>query len=288
MPDPGKTRWDKAATLLQQVGGSLTALAVAFVGILGSCYLNRSQANEAKLRLYTELMSRREQSDTALREEMFKSIVGTFLEAPTAKLEQKVFSVELLADNFHESLEISPLFRHVLREVEASNDSPNAKAEYKKRLELSAQEVAVKQIEILQESGDLEERGIAFEDVRAHPEGMGVLDETFPLHSEDVAKIAPKEGCKLDEKSRCIRADVLEVDQQAQRLRLSLVSTTLAGERVEQLFWLDLYDLPMVNNTRLSHDQRMAVVLRGFKGTSAQFAFVYFPGSHAGLQDKPC
>jgi hypothetical protein len=133
MPDPEKTGWDKAAIILQPVGGLLTALAVAFVGILGSNYLDKKQAQEAaatqkseaqdaKLKLYTELMSRREQSDTALREDMFKSIVGTFLTPSTAKLEQKVLSLELLAYNFHESLELAPLFKHVRREVVESKD----------------------------------------------------------------------------------------------------------------------------------------------------------------------
>src|SRR5712692_4461701 len=116
MADPEKTKWDKAAIVLQPVGGLLTALAVAFVGIMGSNYLDksrsqdaklreRSESQDARLRLYTELMSRREQSDTALREDMFKSIVGTFLTPSTAKLEQKLLSLELLAYNFHESLE---------------------------------------------------------------------------------------------------------------------------------------------------------------------------------------
>src|SRR5712691_8549386 len=133
MAVPEKTGWDKAAIILQPVGGLLTALAVAFVGILGSNYLERNrseeakhrqqaESQEAKLRLYTELMSRREQADTALREDMFKSIVGTFLTPSTAKLEQKLLSLELLAYNFHESLELAPLFKHIRREVEESND----------------------------------------------------------------------------------------------------------------------------------------------------------------------
>jgi hypothetical protein len=56
---------------------------------------------------------------------------------------------------------------------------------------------------------------------------------------------------------------------------------------MEQLFWVDFYDLPMVDSTRLSHDQRLGVTLRRFEKTSAQLSFVYFPGSRAGLKDKP-
>jgi hypothetical protein len=299
MPDPEKTGWDKAEIILQPVGGLLTALAVAFVGILGSNYLEKSraqdekiseqnQSQDAKLKLYTELMSRREQSDTALREDMFKSIVGTFLTPSTAKLEQKLLSLELLAYNFHESLELAPLFKHVRREVEESNDPQKQK--YRTRLEKVAKEVSGKQIEILQESGALGERGIDLEDIQAHPEGKTVFDECFPLHAEDVASAAvapPSAAPKPAGNQRCLRATVMDMDPNTQGLSIRLESTTPEGENVDQLFWVDFYDLPMVDNTRLSHDQRFAVVLRKFTKSGAQLAFVYFPGSHAGLKDKP-
>lgn len=289
MADQEKSGWDKAAIVLQPIGGLLTALAVAFVGILGSRYLDRSQSQDAKLRLYTELMSRREQSDTALREEMFKSIVGTFLTPSTAKLEQNVLSLELLAQNFHESLSLAPLFNHVRREVEECTDP--RKAEYHKRLEDVAREVAFKQIEILQESGAYRERGVDLQDSRAHPEGIRVLDECFPLHSEDVYAVAVEDrssaASTAHKNGRCIRADVMDMDPKKQRLQIRLESTTTEGETVDNLLWVDAYNLPMVDNTHLSHDQRFAVILRKFPGTSAELGFVYFPGSHAGLKDKP-
>jgi hypothetical protein len=289
MAGTDKTRWDKIAIVLQPAGGLLTALAVAFVGIMGSTYLNRNQAQDARLRLFTELMSRREQSDTALREDMFKSIVSTFLNPSTAKLEQKVLSLELLADNFHESLELAPLFKHVRREIEASQD--RRKMEYHKRLENIAKEVAGKQIEVLQESGAFVESGMDLQDVQAHREGLTVLDKCLALHSEDVFRTASMnqsttEG-HLDETHRCIRADVMEADARTQRLLIHLQSTTQEGENVDSYFWVDFYDLPMVNNTRLSHDQRIAVVLKKYDETSAQLGFVYFPGSRASVKDKP-
>jgi hypothetical protein len=284
-----KSGWDKIAIVLQPVGGLLTALAVAFVGIMGSTYLNRSQSQDAKLRLFTELMSRREQSDTALREDMFKSIVSTFLNPSTARLEQKVLSLELLADNFHESLELAPLFKHVRREINESKDP--RKLEYHKRLENIAKEVAGKQIEVLQESGAFVESGMDLQDVQAHREGLTVLDKCVALHSEDVFRMGTMNQAsttgELDGSHRCIRADVMETDAAAQRVLIHLQSTTLEGENVDSYFWVDFYDLPMVNNTRLSHDQRIAVVLKKYDETSAQLGFIYFPGSRASVKDKP-
>ena len=112
MAESAKTGWDKAHILLEPIGGLFTALAVAFVGLLGSNYLDRNQEHNSKISLYTQLMSQRETSDTALRQEMFKSIVGTFLTKGTAQVEQKLLSLELLSYNFHESLELAPLFKH--------------------------------------------------------------------------------------------------------------------------------------------------------------------------------
>jgi len=290
MADSEKTGWEKLHILLEPIGGLFTALAVAFVGILGSSYLDRSQQHNARVTLYTQLMSQRETSDTALRQEMFKSIVGTFLTKSTAQLEQKLLSLELLSYNFHESLQLSPVFKHVRREVQLLNDKQPEKTLYLNRLEDVAKEVAGKQMEILQESGTSRERGVDFDDVQAHPEGLRVFDQCFPLHSEDAAKLpvdkAPAQPTS-PENARCISADVMDINTKEKKLNIHLTSTTREGESVEELFWLDFYSFPMVDNTHLSHDERIAVVLREFNDANAQLAFVYFPGSHAGLKDKP-
>ena len=75
-----KDRWDKLAIILAPVGGLLTAVAVATLGFTGSRALERQQSSEAKLRLYSELMSRREESEATLRKEMFQSIIGSFFD----------------------------------------------------------------------------------------------------------------------------------------------------------------------------------------------------------------
>jgi hypothetical protein len=290
MAQSEKTPWEKLHILLEPIGGLFTALAVAFVGILGSTYLDRSQQHNARVTLYTQLMSQRESSDTALRQEMFKSIVGTFLTKSTAQLEQKLLSLELLSYNFHESLQLSPVFKHVQREVQTLNDKQPEKAVYLSRLEDVAKEVAGKQIEILQESGTSRERGVDFDDLHAHPEGLRVFEQCFPLHAEDVARLIDNKSVTqpvLSANARCISADVMDFNTKEKRLYIHLTSTTKEGESVEELFWLDFYSFPMVDNTHLSHDERIAVVLKEFNEANAQLAFVYFPGSHAGLKDKP-
>ena len=83
--------WDKAEIILKPVGGLLTAVAVAVLGFWTSAYLREREGREAELReklqtretnarLYSELTSRREESESSLRKDMFKSIIDSFLQ----------------------------------------------------------------------------------------------------------------------------------------------------------------------------------------------------------------
>jgi hypothetical protein len=51
-------------------------------------------------------------------------------------------------------------------------------------------------------------------------------------------------------------------------------------------FHLGNYDFPMIDNTRLSSDQRAAIVLTNSSEASADITLVYFPGSYAGIKEK--
>ena len=52
-------------------------------------------------------------------------------------------------------------------------------------------------------------------------------------------------------------------------------------------FRVGYFDFPMIDNTRLTHDQRAAVVLNAFEEGSADITLAYFPGSYASLKEKP-
>ena len=68
------------------------------------------------------MMGRREEADSALRKDMFQSILRSFVQPGRARQtnpESQVLNLELLAYNFHESLDLGPLFRHVQRQLQA-------------------------------------------------------------------------------------------------------------------------------------------------------------------------
>src|ERR1700730_17540847 len=100
------------------------------------------------------MMGRREEADSALRKDMFTSILGTFLkkdpkQPPAQALETDVLNLELLAFNFNESLDLGPLFKHIQREL----GEDRSHEELRWRLERVAIEVKERQLDVLGETG---------------------------------------------------------------------------------------------------------------------------------------
>jgi hypothetical protein len=60
---------------------------------------------------------------------------------------------------------------------------------------------------------------------------------------------------------------------------------------VDTIFWVDQFDFPLIDNTRLSNDERCAVALSQLfddgNQRSVQVALAYFPGARASLKEKP-
>jgi hypothetical protein len=64
-----------------------------------------------------------------------------------------------------------------------------------------------------------------------------------------------------------------------------VTGTTASRYTVE--FPLGFFSTPMIDNTRLSNDQRVAIVLSDMNDAGASLSLVYFPGSRASLREKP-
>jgi hypothetical protein len=285
-PRKERDAWDKAEIILKPVGGLLTAVAVALLGFFSSSYLRdresresqlqeRLQTRETNARLYSELTSRREESESALRKDMFKSIIDSFLRSGQQGIpEQEVLNLELLVYNFHESLNLKPLFRHIQRTV-ANNPQ---RTEFLSRLNRVAGEVTKKQMLVISEGGT------------SFDATANLKTFSFRGPGGDVPALA--KDLELDGLRRNFKLDVLDVDKKNEALQLRVTVRTGTGGRIETTateFWLDYFDFPMIDNTRLPHDQRFAVVLNNFDaaGDSADITLAFFPGKYTGLREKP-
>lgn len=276
MADKQRDGWDKAAIILQSLGGFVTAAVVAMLGIVGSSYLNEKQKIDTNVRLYTELMSKREDAESALRKDMFTSIIDTFLKPQAPSLDVRVLNLELLAYNFHESLNLKPLFANIDQQITQSTDA--RRQEYRERLNRVAREITRKQMVILEGAGRKYDSKFKLANVPRSKKGLPVELEEAVLSLEGI--------------EREFRLYVMQVNPETQELRIRLEVITpeqsasqFATNNVE--FWVGFYDFPMIDHTRLSHDQRVAITLSNFEEGYANITLVYFPGAYAGLKEKP-
>ena len=282
MTTPGhpKDFWDRLQIILSPIGGLLTAVAVASLGFIGSRALERQQSNEAKLRLYSELMTRREESEATLRKEMFQSIIGSFFDAQTATLESRLLKMELLAQNFHEALNLVPLYEHIQREIDRSPMSREEKRAYSSRLGDLAREVTRKQTIILEASGRRHDWTVLI--------GDSLANGTASQQLEDLE-------ATLDGVRRRFRVTLTGADTVRRELHVGLEIETPEQQGVPASavgrytvdFDLGFFSTPMIDNTRLSNDQRVAIVLSDMNQYGATLSLLYFPGSRASLREKP-
>src|SRR5574341_1180855 len=319
--------WDKADVLFKAVGSVLTPLAIAYLGVFGNQFLKSREESEAKIRLYSELMSRREESESALRKDMFKSIIESFLDPKSSSLKEKVLNLELLSYNFHESLNLKPLFMYLNKQINSKIDTieknkrpqhmqvfvniPNESGEesldtlyeYLDRLDKVAREISKKQSYILEQVGQKFDRTIELKSLTKNHGGPSILLEEATL--------------KLNNIERRFRINVLEDDPKNKRIKVrlwidtpslqSFTNTQLpamklwAGKSLRKApthfntltqfkeFWVGFFDFPIIDNTRLSNDERCAIVLTEYdvKESIAEITVVYFPGAYASLKEKP-
>lgn len=269
-----KDFWDKAAIVLHPVGGLLTAFAVAYVGMTGSQLLERRQSLDTNARLYSELMSRREEAESSLRKDMFVSIISTFLRPGANDLGAKVLNLELLAYNFHDSLNLKPLFLEIQRQLLRSDDPE--RADYLERIRRVAREITAKQLFALEGHGQSFRRTVDLEALAtAGAAGVALEPQVLAVRRE-AAEVAVR---------------VLRVDPVQQQLTVRMKVTSPDG-RVQlpdsrASFTVGFYDFPVIDNTRLPGGLRCAVTLANFSPVAADLVTVCFPGEYASLKDRP-
>jgi hypothetical protein len=269
MEEKFKDFWDKVDIVLRPINGILTASAVAILGYYTSSVLRQSELRETNQRVYTELMSSREQADSGLRKDMFLSVIQTFLNPQTAGLESKMLNLEMLAYNFHESLNLKPLFDHMDRQIAGTSSAE--RSAYNARLNRVAREITTRQMVLLQQVGLKFDRTVDYDKFKASPGGLEL----------EPAKL------KLDNTEREFMISVLEYKPDQRELVLEMGVRTPPETSIQRrTFHIGYYDFPMIDNTRLSGDQRAAVVLNQMNEGGADLTLVYFPGSYASLREK--
>ena len=310
-PDVPRREEKSGSTWVDLIKALALPLVTLVLGYWFNSSLNERQQVESNIRLYAEMMGRREEADSNLRKDMFNSILTTFMSKdPSQRLSseeairQQILSLELLAYNFHESLDIGPLFKDVQRRIVVQDRATNA--ELRGRLESVATQVIEHQLTALSDAGMIE-RGDAL------PEKIKDLQAFIVFGSRAVSDPDVKRGegparvclsMQANDGSmhaRQFRLELLSYDKAAREVQVHLyVSQLLTPEQCRQPkldleakreidtnFLVGLFDFPMIDNTRLSGGERTAVSLTALNPSILSLALTYFPASRASLKDKP-
>ena len=143
-----------------------------------------------------------------------------------------------------------------------------------------AEEVAKKQMLVIDEGGATFDATVNTKTLSfPSPDGQGEV----PFIARDLV---------VDGIKRNFRLEVLGATTDPEQLQLRVTVRTAEDGRADTTateFWLGHFDFPMIDNIRLPHDQRLAVVLNAFDPGSglADLTVAYFPGKYAGLREKP-
>jgi hypothetical protein len=237
----------------------------------------KNQAADARLRLYTELLTSREQADSGLRKDMFGKVLDTFMTKRNGDIDQQLVELELLAANFQDSLNLSPLFRQLRRQIDA--EAPKDKASLMERLESVANDVKAQQIEALELVGGKMDGSVNFAKLSAGTSAPVVDKE---LSFTDPGSTDPGTNGNTGLHKRHFHVEALEWNKDQQRLLVQVHD----GSK-QWVIAVDPFDFPLVDYTRISNTERFTVAMTSYSDEYAQLTFIYFPSSRSGVSDKP-
>jgi hypothetical protein len=252
-------------------------LALAYLSHRYEETTTRNQAADARLRLYTELLTSREQADSGLRKDMFGKVLDTFMTKRDGDIDQQLVELELLAANFQDSLNLSPLFRQIRRKIDTQ--PPKEKQAFTERLESVANDVKDRQIEALELVGAKMDGSVNFAQLEAGTSAP-IVDKELAFSDPGSADTAASGNTGLHK--RHFHAEALEWDKVQHRLLVQVHD----GAK-QWVIGVDPFDFPLVDYTRISNTERFTVAMTSYSDEYAQLKFLYFPSSRSGVSDKP-
>ena len=241
----------------------------------------RREQAEQQFRLYTDLMSKREEADTTVRRGLFDKLVGSYLDPKPGDVGKRLVALELLSLNFHDTLNLSPLFWELDRQI-AARPKQAQNVEYTQWLDRVASQVKNRQASALEVDGV---RATMQVDLEFVGEGLAPPSKTFRVRSVGSEADAPAE--------REFAVTVLGHDPAHRRLLVTVNFGAADGGATQTTnFWVDPYDFPLTNFSRVSRSERFAIVLDRYKptpngGGNARLVLLVFPSSRSGAKDRP-
>ena len=279
--------------------------------------MEEQKARETRIQLYTTLMNQREGADTGLRKDLFGHLITKVVgqRDDAIKLRDQVLNLELLANNFHDSIDLRALFYAVQRDLIDKTDpkdrripsernenviSGEERDELRARLKRVAAEIRNRQFSALTELRNSAHFRIDLskvsKDYSAPPSVCEIHDKKTGTRDE----YAVLSGVEKDTSKKFhVRTLVLAKNETTEELnvRVQIITETDDGKYNLQAaeMWVGSFDFPAIDSLRIQgSDHRCAVVLNHFeksmdekeKPNFAKISILVFPGCRASLKEK--
>ena len=232
---------------------------------------------DQQFRLYTDLMSKREDADTQVRRGLFDKLIGSYLNPNPDSADKRLVALELLSLNFHDALNLSPLFWDLARDIEKSA------AGERRDLLLHQLDRVARQVKDRQSAMLDDQPSVIDVDLSAFE------NEQELSFSVDRPRLR-EDGTPDPGRQRRFVVFASRPDPHNRSLAIR-VRTEEAGTTQVFSFKLDPYDFPLVNFSRVSRDERFAVMMEDYDAApdkaNARIVFLYYPSWRGGAKDKP-
>jgi len=316
--NPKRDGWEKfesLAKIVAAVGVTIGSVAIPYI-------IGKTSEQSHRAQVYMQVMSEREKADTAIRQEMFKTLLadylGRFEDRKNAiedeeSFRKRIMFLDLLNLNFQEYLNARPLFHDVhLRLEKAKKNEKEGSKEYETLGKLQdklfrvAKNVASTQSAMLTQSGlsrtfDLT-KGKAVCIRLYSVENLVELTDKFekqPLldrKGESCRDASVQNPRRMDKGSPAIDVELEEVTEAAVIVKVTPYEESFANGTLSFVqalkpikFEVSFFDLPYMDNTRLFDGSRFALLLSNIdrKEETAEFNAIIFKGDFMSLRDRP-
>jgi hypothetical protein len=310
--------WEKVesfAKIVAAVGVSIGSVWIPYI-------IGKTSEQSDRAKVYMQVMSEREKADTAIRQEMFKTLLtnylGRFEDRKDAteneeSFRKRIMFLNLLTLNFQEYLNARPLFEDVYQRLEMAEerDKKGGKAyriwgELQKDLFRVARNAASGQAAMLTRSGFSR----TFNLTKWKPvcirlysvENLVELTDKFekqPLldrKSESCSDASVQNSQRMDKGFPAIDVELEEVSEAAVRVKVTPYQESFKNGTLNFVqalkpikFEVSFFDLPYMDNTRLFDGSRFALMLSyvNRKEEAAEINAIIFKGEFMSLRDRP-
>jgi len=314
--NPKRDLWGKFesfAKIAAAVGVSIGSIAIPYI-------IQKTSEESQRAQVFMQVMSEREKADTAIRQEMFKTLLANYLgkfdgEKNATENEEsfrkRIVFLDLLNLNFQEYLNARPLFDDVYLRLEAKKKERKGSEEYKTWGELQQDLIRVARNIASSQSGMLTHSGLSRKVylekgttvcIRLYSEeNLFELTEKFEKQPLEVTKVGrcsdasiQNSSQRMDKTYPAIDVELVRVTGAAVLVKMtpyqeSFKNGTLNGVRALKPILIDVsyFDLPYMDNTRLFDGRRFALLLTSIHGEGAEINAIVFKGEFMSLRDRP-